>query len=186
MLGGCSGLSLNRIASTIIGTDTIMASTRRNCLMSSTELYLLIMKLGTEAPNVKDKRLIRIPVNVIIPTFSCRNQLRATLLGVFRMNMLPTDANPDPSRQKIDCLTSNNSLNQTPTTRKLDPSMKEMRMPYLLMTQLQGKANSGCPMVKRRALRVTSVSLMSNLSSTTTLMLEKVWTGRELTNAAMK
>lgn len=69
--------------------------------------------------------------------------------------MLPTAARPDPRRQKIDCPTFNNSLSQTPETRKTAPTMKETRIPYLLITQLHGTEKSGCPMVKRRALRVT-------------------------------
>lgn len=102
------------------------------------------------------------------------------------MKILPIAANHDPRRQKIDCLTSNNSLSQTPAMTKAAPTINPIRIPYLLMIQLQGKAKTGCAMVKRRALRVTYVSEMSNLSSTMTLMLEKVWTGRELTKAAVR
>ncbi len=52
--------------------------------------------------------------------------------------------------------------------------MKEMRIPCLLSSQLQGRAKRGCAMVKRSALRVTYVEVILKVYSITTFMLEKV------------
>ena len=116
-----------------------------------------IMKLGTEAPRVIDRRVARIPVNVTILTLSLLNQFRATLLGVLRMNMLPIAASIEPIKQYTDCPTSKNSLSQTPEIMKIVPITKDSLMPYLLMNQLQGKAKMGCAIVKSRAFIVTKM-----------------------------
>lgn len=69
---------------------------------------------------------------------------------------------------------------------KTAPTMKLTRIPFLLMSQLQGKANRGCAIVNNSAFIVTYVELILKIRSTATLMLEKVWTGIEFTTAAVK
>jgi hypothetical protein len=107
-------------------------------------------------------------------TRSEENQFRATLLGVLRMKILPTAAKPDPNRQNRGFPTYSKSRIHTPAITSTPPQMKLMRIPYLLSTQLQGKAKRGCAMVNRRAFRVTSSGEMAKVFSTMTLMLEKV------------
>jgi hypothetical protein len=69
---------------------------------------------------------------------------------------------------------------------KTAPTIKLTRIPFLLMSQLQGKANSGCAIVNNSAFIVTYVELILKILSAATLMLEKVWTGIEFTNAAAR
>lgn len=168
------GFSLKKMVRRTKGTDMMMASSMRKDFISSVVAFLPIIKLGIEAPTVLDIIPARTPVKVTIPTLSFLNQLRATLLGVFRTKILPMAASADPKRQKTDCSTSNNSLSQAPALTRMAAATKQGRIPNLLMRKLKGKARMGCVMVKRRPLRVTSISDILNLSSTTTLMLEKV------------
>ena len=155
LLGGYEGFYRNRIANTTMGIVTMIASYIKKCLISFVDEFLSIMKLGTEAPRVIDRRVARIPVNVTILTLSLLNQFRATLLGVLRMNMLPMAASIEPIKQYTDCPTSNNSLSQTPEIMKIVPITKDSLMPYLLMNQLQGNAKMGCAIVKSSAFIVT-------------------------------
>ena len=68
--------------------------------MSDIDVVLSMSKPGTDAPSVIDSKVARMPVKVTILTLSFWNQLRATLLGVFRTNMFPIAARHDPIRQK--------------------------------------------------------------------------------------
>ena len=111
-------------------------------------------KPGKAAPSVIDNRLKRIPVNATMFTRYDLNQIMANLLGVLRMKMLPMAASPDPKRQKIEVPSSSSNLSQTPAITNTPPTTKLTRMPWRLMSQLQGKAKIGCAMVKRSALRV--------------------------------
>jgi hypothetical protein len=56
----------------------------------------------------------------------------------------------------------------------MTPAIKLILMPFLLMSQLQGNAKSGCAIVNINAFIVTYMELMSKILSTATLMLEKV------------
>ncbi len=116
-------------------------------------------------------------------TFSTRNQLSAILLGVLSTKMLPIAASAEPARQKYELSTSSRMRSHTPAMTKTPPTMKLMRIPYLLRSQLQGKANSGCAIVKRRAFIVTQSLEMRKVFSIVTFMLENVCTGNEFTSA---
>ena len=132
-----------------------MASIIRNVLTPSTEVYLPTMKLGIEAPIVFDTIPNKTPVKVTNTILYFENQFKATLLGVFSTNILPIAARREPSRQKIDCSSFNNSLSQTPLDTRMAAATKQGLIPYLLMRKLKGKASRGCMMVKSSPLRVT-------------------------------
>ena len=169
----------------IYGTVIIQASKKRSRLTSSAVLLVSLIKYpGNEAPNVTESKLNNIPVKDTIFTWLDLNQFKASLLGVLRMNMLPIAANAEPIKQKTEFPSWSKSLNHTPATVKMDPAIKLTLMPFLLMSQLQGNAKSGCAIVNINAFIVTYMELTSNIFSTATLMLEKVWTGIEFTKAA--
>lgn len=106
---------------------------------------------------VIESRVAKMPVNVTMLTRSLLNQLRATLLGVLSIKMFPMAASAEPSKQNIDDPYCSSNLIQTPAVTRIAPMMKLIRIPFLLMSQLQGRANIGCAMVKSSALRVTSM-----------------------------
>lgn len=112
---------------------------------------------------VIESRVARMPVKVTMFTRSLLNQFRATLLGVLRIKMLPTAASADPSKQKKDYPSAINSLIHTPATTRIAPIAKLRCIPFLLISQLHGSANTGCAIVKSNALRVTSVLEILNL-----------------------
>lgn len=109
----------------------------------------------------------------------------ATLLGVFNTKILPMAAKPDPIKQKIE-FSYIKSRSHTPPIVKTAPTVKLICIPFLLMSQLHGKANNGCAIVNNSAFIVTYVELILKIRSTATLMLEKVCTGIEFTNAAVR
>jgi hypothetical protein len=174
LLGACSGFYLKKIANSTIGPVTTIAYTNRNRRISSSELSFLIKNPGTEAPTVRDSREAKIHVKVTILTFYFPNQFSATLLGVFRMKMLPIAAKSEPKRQKIGSPTCISSLNHTPADTKTAPTINDLCMPYLFSNQLQGTEKRGCAIVNSRALSVTYSAEIWNFSSIMTLMLEKV------------
>jgi hypothetical protein len=156
-------------------------------LTSATVLVLsFIRNPGTAAPSVIDSSVNRMPVKDTILTVSDLNQFTASLLGVFSTKILPIAASAEPIKQKMEFSYSISSRSHTPPTVKTAPIIKLTLMPFLLISQLQGKANSGCAIVNSNAFMVTSSGEMRNMDSTATLMLEKVCTGIELTSAATR
>lgn len=156
-------------------------------LTSSTVLVeSLIKNPGAAAPRVIDNKVKRMPVKDTIFTISDLNQFMANLLGVFSTKILPIAARADPTKQKIEFSFSMRSLSHTPPTVKTAPNMKLILIPFLLMSQLQGKAKRGWAIVNSSAFMVTSRELMLKILSTATLMLEKVCTGIEFTKAVNK
>lgn len=159
----------------------------KSCLTSyEVEVVSLIRYPGSDAPNVTESKLKSIPVKEARFTMSDRNQLMATLLGVFKTKILPIAANPEPIKQNIEFSSSMSSRSHTPPMVNTAPTIKLTRIPFLLMSQLQGKANRGCAIVNSSAFIVTYVELILKIRSTATLILEKVCTGIEFTNAAAK
>jgi hypothetical protein len=59
------------------------------------------------------------------------------------MKIFPIAAKAEPRRQKTDIPTYSRSLSHTPEMTKAAPMMKEIRIPCLLMSQLQGKEKRG-------------------------------------------
>ncbi len=155
LLGAYSGFYLKKIANSNKGPVTTIASISRKRRISSSELFFFIINPGTEAPTVIDSNEAKIPVNVTMLTFYCPNQFNATLLGVFRIKMLPIAAKSEPKRQKMGSPTCINSLSQAPADTKTAPTINAMCMPYLFSNQLQGTEKRGCAIVKRRAFSVT-------------------------------
>jgi hypothetical protein len=155
LLGACTGFYLKKIAKRTKGTVTTIASINRKRRISSSELFFLIKKPGTEAPTVIESKVANIPAKVIIFTLYCPNQFIATLLGVFSMKMLPIAANREPKRQKYGSPTFNSSLSQTPADTKMAPIINPICIPYLFKSQLQGTEKRGCAIVKIRAFKVT-------------------------------
>ena len=110
---------------------------------STVPFWSSISNPGIEAPSVIDNKLNNIPVKPTVFTFYDLNQLIAILLGVFRMKMLPIAASAEPTKQKIEFPLFNNNRIHTPQIKKQPPTMNPMRIPCLLISQLQGKANTG-------------------------------------------
>ncbi len=79
----------------------------------------------------------------------------AILLGVFRIKMLPIAASAEPIKQKIEFPLFNNNRNHTPLIKKEPPTKNPTRIPCLLMSQLQGNANTGWAIVNSNAFSVT-------------------------------
>ncbi len=79
----------------------------------------------------------------------------AILLGVFRIKILPIAAKVDPIKQKIELPLSKSNLSHTPTIKKPPPTIKLVRIPCLLISQLQGNAKRGWAIVKSSAFNVT-------------------------------
>ena len=100
--------------------------------------------------------------------------------------MFPIAASADPNKQKIEFYSWISNRSQTPPIVNTAPKIKLIRIPFLFISQLQGKAKSGCAIVNNNAFMVTSRGLMLKILSTDTFMLEKVCTGIELTNAVTR
>jgi len=115
----------------------------RKSLTSSTVLYSWMINPGTEAPIVIESNVHNIPEKVTIFAFYLLNQFKAILLGVLRMKILPIAAESDPRRQNSDFPTSKSNLNHTPVITKAAPIIKEIRIPCLFSSQLQGTENRG-------------------------------------------
>lgn len=165
----------------------MQASMNNKFLTSWMVLVLsLIKNPGTAAPSVIDNKVNNMPVNETILTEADLNQLIAILLGVLSTKILPIAASADPIKQKIEFSFSIKSLSHTPAMVKTAPTIKLILIPFLLMSQLQGKAKRGCAIVNSNAFMVTSRELMANIDSTATLILENVCTGMELTRAASR
>ena len=114
------------------------------------------------------------------------NQFIATLLGLLSTKIFPIAANPDPSKQKVEFLSSKSNLSQTPAITRIPPAMKPIFIPCLLSIQLQGNAKRGWAIVNNSPFKVTYNGVIWKIFYTVTLMLANVWTGMELTSVAVK
>lgn len=145
-----------------------------------------MMKPGADAPILMDNIVDKTPKKVTRFTELAGNQLVANLLGVFMIKILPKAFMTLPIRTYLEFPSSISSLSHTPPIVKTPPRIKFLCIPNRFKNQLQGKAERGWMMLKRRALRVISVALMLKILSTATLMLEKVCIAMQLTRAARK
>lgn len=76
---------------------------KMSLLTSSAVLEVSLIRYpGSAAPKVTESKLNSIPVKDAILAMSDLNQLIATLLGVFKIKILPTAAKPDPIKQKME------------------------------------------------------------------------------------
>lgn len=157
---------------------------RRESTLSCPSVLKLMSSPGRAAPKVIDTRLAMTPRKTAVGIEETLNQLVASLLGEFRTKMFPTAAKAEPSKHHSGWPVLNSILSHAPPMTRIPPMMKLILMPYFSSIQLAGKAMTGWAMEKSRALRVTYVLSSSNSVSTNELMLEKVWTGRELPRAA--
>lgn len=126
------------------------------------------------------------PIKVIIGTCSDLNQFRAILLGVFNMKIPPIADTNDPTRQIYGCPSLRKVLSHTPVAIS-NPEMKKLNLiPFLLMIQLQGKANNVCALGKKRVLRETYTMERWYVFSTKEFKAEKVLIGRDAVIAVKK
>ncbi len=131
-----------------------------------------------------ETRLVSIPADATRGTCFELNQLRAILLGVFRMKTPPIPARSEPRRQIKGSLICRKVLSQTPVMTSAAERKKLILMPFLLRSQLQGKEKSVCAMVKKRLLRETSMMERWKVFWTMEFMVEKAAEGIELARAA--
>jgi hypothetical protein len=131
-----------------------------------------------------DTKFAKTAANIIVGIEEGLNQFTAIFIGVFKIKILPNAAQHDPIIHHYGWSYSMNVLSHTPIMTNMDPMVHPIRLPNLSRTQLAGKAAIGWKMANMRALAVTISFVKWNCYSTVELMLEKVWTGSELTSAA--
>ena len=137
----------------------IIASTKNNDLIWSTDASFSKISPGKDAPSVIDIRFAKTENDIILGIDEGLNQLLARIEGEFKMKIFPIALRAEPTKHQTGLSTSISVRSHTPAITSRAPKLQPILIPNLSRMRLAGNAKIGWTIGKRRVLRVTIIAV---------------------------